>query len=136
MRPKPVLLPVATTTAVAVPLTTFVPMKQIVGSSVSETGACRPLRAIHLLDRQRLAGERRLADEQILRGDERARRPGSCRRPSRYTMSPGTSSSIGISRRRVAGVLPGSNSSPARSTAVLVRTSARSAWADLFDRNS
>ena len=51
-------------------------------------------------------------------------------------MSPGTSSSIGISRRRVAGVLSGSNSSPARSTAVLVRTNARNACADLPERNS
>ena len=51
-------------------------------------------------------------------------------------MSPGTSSSIGISRRRVAGVLPDRTRRPSRSTAVLVRTSARSACADLFERNS
>ncbi len=51
-------------------------------------------------------------------------------------MSPGTNSSNGISRRRVTGVLAGSNSSPARSTDVLVRTRALSARAALFERNS
>ena len=51
-------------------------------------------------------------------------------------MSPGTNSPIGISRRRVADVLSGGNSSPLRSTAIRVDTRARNASAALVERDS
>ena len=66
MLPKYVWTPVATTTAVAVPLSTLVPMKQMFFSSVANEVALSS-RVVELLDRQRFAGQASLADEQILR---------------------------------------------------------------------
>ena len=68
----------ATTTAVAVPLSTLVPMKQVFLSSVGEAAA-RSFGVVELLDRERFAGEAALADEEVFGGQAPARRPGSCR---------------------------------------------------------
>ena len=64
MLPKYVWTPVVTTTAVAVPLSTLVPMKQMFLSSVGELTSFG-LRVVEFLDRKRLAGEASLTDEQI-----------------------------------------------------------------------
>ena len=64
MPPRYVSVPVATTTAVAEPLSTLVPRKQTLVSSSGE----RPLglRGRELLDRKRLAGQAALDHEQVL----------------------------------------------------------------------
>ena len=59
----------ATTTAVAEPLSTLVPRKQMFVSSSGEPVG-RVSRRVELLDRQRLAGQAGLDDEQVLAGDE------------------------------------------------------------------
>ena len=136
MAPNDVRLPVAMTAAIAVPLMTLVPMKQIVGMSVRpvdnpaatggaarsafSTGSASPVSADWATNRSLAASSRTSA--------------GIMSPAERYTMSPGTNSSMGSSRRRITG--PGENSSPARSTVALVLTSLRNASADCVDRNS
>src|SRR5665213_607447 len=68
--PKNVASPVAATTAVAVPLTTLVPMKQAVSRSSNVPGAAAALgrRDRVFFQRNGFAGQHRLADEQIFRG--------------------------------------------------------------------
>ena len=106
-----------------------VPRKQMFGRSSGRRSACSSACG-RLLDGHRLAGQRRLVDEQVLGREQRAGRPGSCRRRTSRTTSPGTSSSIGISQ---------SNGSAARRHAAalaVVCTMARSRAAALFERCS
>ncbi len=137
--PNQVRLPVATTTACALPLVTLVPIRQILPKSnrlLSLSGNCSlslpatsaitsyfstgndsPLRIDWLIKRSRDASRRTSA--------------GTRSPAARKTTSPGTSSSMGISSC-TAPILPG----PRRNTVAVVRTIFFSACAALLVRNS
>ena len=67
--PKAVRAPVSTTTPQPTPLTTALPMKQMLGRS-NGVSALPAWGSSVLLERHRLAGQRRLVDEEILCRDQ------------------------------------------------------------------
>ena len=93
--PKYVCAPVATMTAVAAPLSTLVPRKQMLVCSMDGDVRAR-IAGVGFFDRHRLAGERGLDDEQIL-GRKKRTSPGIMSPADSFTTSPGTSSCSGIS---------------------------------------
>ena len=68
-RPKAVRGPVSATTPQPMPLTTALPMKQMLGRS-NGVSAVTDVGGSELLERHRLAGERRLVNEEVLRRDQ------------------------------------------------------------------
>ncbi len=79
MRPSSVCMPVAMTSAAAVPVATDVPMNT--ASCRSASGAPSGAGVASLLDRRALAGQRRLIGRERVRRQAGARRPRQCRRP-------------------------------------------------------
>ena len=79
--------------------------------AVAERDVVAGDRVDRLQHRRALAGERRPPRSPASRRRAAARRPGPCRRPRRSTMSPGTSSSAGMSTR-----------SPSRRTCAWIRS--------------
>ena len=96
MPPRKVVRPVATTTAVAVPLSTLVPRKQTLVSSRGDRARRAVFSCGEFLDGERLPGQAALDEEQVLHESSRTS-AGIMSPAASFTTSPGTRWATGSS---------------------------------------